>query len=75
MLKIYEWNAELQENKEVQVSFKLQGINKPEVFVTAFQAGKAIIETLQGGTGTFIDYFLPITTLASVIQRALKKAQ
>jgi hypothetical protein len=76
MLKLYGWDAKLLENKEVEVSFKLQGINKPEIFVAAFQAGKSIIESMQGGTGmAWFDYIMPVSYFATLIQQALKKSQ
>jgi len=76
MLKLYGWDAKLIENNEVEVSFKLQGINKPELFVAAFQTGKTIVDGMQGGTGmAWYDYIMPISYFGILVQQSLKKAQ
>jgi len=74
--KIHNWNAELDGENNVQISFDIAGIGKPEIFVTIFQAGKGLIERIQsGGTGSYWDIFLPLITLVSVIQEGLKKSK
>lgn len=77
--KIYNWNAELsvdeQGQQEVEINFRIKGINKPSAFVLAFMQGKAVIDTLQSGTGSYWDVFLPLMTSVSVVQDALKKSK
>lgn len=79
-LKIHDWNASLVENEagntsgEIEVSFKIKGVNKPGTFVSVFQSGKAVVETLQGG-GSFTDYMVPLMNLVFIVVNALKKSK
>lgn len=77
--KIYNWNAELAVDEsgqqEIEVNFRIRGVNKPQNFVLAFMQGKSVIETLQGGTGSYWDIFLPLMTLVNVVKDALKKSK
>jgi len=45
-MKIYNWEATQDEENpgEIEVKFHLAGINKPETFCVAFDAGKSIVE-------------------------------
>ncbi len=45
-IKIYNWEAQMDEEKpgEIEVRFHLEGINKPEAFIMAFEAGKSIVD-------------------------------
>lgn len=74
-LKIYNWNAQLEEGNEVGVSFKIQGLNKALLFVQAFQTGKAILESIQSGSGTWLDYYLPLSSFLNVVIGAIRKSQ
>jgi len=77
-LRLYNWNAELAEdeagNEEVEVSFRIQGINKNNIFIAIFQTGKGVIENIQGN-GTFADYMEPLTELIFLIMKSLKKSK
>ncbi len=79
-LKIHDWNASLVEDEAgnnkgtVEVSFKLDGIKKPGTFVSVFQSGKAIVESLQGGEG-FTDYMVPLMNIVFTVVNALKKSK
>jgi hypothetical protein len=73
--KIHDWNAEMQEGEDIQVSFRLQGVNKPSIFVAIFQAGKRMIESAQGGGSSFMDYFAPLMSLVTLVIDALKKSK
>ncbi|MEQ8167644.1 MAG: hypothetical protein ABRQ38_02020 [Candidatus Eremiobacterota bacterium] len=78
-LKIHDWNAELVTNdsgkeQEVEVSFKIKGVNKPGTFVSVFQSGKAIVESLQGGE-SFTDYMVPLMNIVFTVVNALKKSK
>lgn len=74
MLKFYDFNSELQENKDIKLSFELKGVNKPELFVSVFQSGKAIVEGVQA-SGSFWDYYMPLMNLVTLIVNALRKSQ
>jgi hypothetical protein len=71
--KIHNWNCEM--NEDVRISFDIQGIVNPKIFVTVFQTGKLAIEKLQGGTGSYWDIFQPLMILVYTIQDALKKSK
>jgi len=78
-LKVYNWNASLVadnsgKEQEVEVSFKIKGVNKPGTFVSVFQSGKAIVESLQSGEG-FTDYMVPLMNIVFTVVNALKKSK
>jgi hypothetical protein len=73
--KIHNWNCELNEEKDARISFDIQGIGHPEIFVTIFQTGKLAIEKLQGGSGSWYDIFQPLMGLVYLITDALKKSK
>lgn len=78
-LKFYNWNAEIVpdesgSDQEIEVSFRLQGVNRDSAFVHAFQSGKYLIEGLQGG-GSFVDYMVPLMNLIMLVVSALKKSK
>lgn len=75
IMKVYNWNASLVENNEVEISLRFQGLNKPALFVQAFQTGKQIIEGIQSGTGTWLDYYLPLSSFLNVVISAVRKSQ
>jgi len=74
-VKVYDFNAEKNENNEAVVSFKIQGLNKVDLFVQAFQTGKSIIESIQSGNGTWLDYYLPLSSFLNVVISAVKKSK
>lgn len=45
-MRIYKWEAieDPDGNGDIEVKFHLQGINKPEAFTMAFDAGKSVVE-------------------------------
>lgn len=67
--KVHDWNAE-QEDNNVVVSFKIQGINKPAVFCQVFEAGKGVIES----GGDFADYVSLLMNLVLLVRKGLKKS-
>jgi hypothetical protein len=79
MIKIYDWNAEIEEKegqKEVKISFNIQGVNQPEKCVQVFQSGKNAIETLQSSEDiSFFDYYFVLSGLIGVVIKALKKSK
>jgi hypothetical protein len=78
MLKVYNWNAlpaaDDSGNQEIEVSFRIQGVNNPNAFITAFQSGKGVIESIEDGE-SFMDYMVPLTNLAFAVIKALKKSK
>ena len=76
MLKFYDFNAELVDEKkgEAKVSFNIQGVNKIKIFVQAFQAGKETIEGIQSGDSIW-NYTFVLLDLVKVITGAMKKSK
>ena len=73
--KIHNWDAGKNEEGDVRISFDIQGINKPDIFVSIFQVGKGAIEKLQGGSGSWYDIFSPLMGLVYLISDGLKKSK
>ena len=70
MIGFQEWDAVMsKDGKYINVSFKLTGVNKPAVFVKAFQAEKG---ALSGGVENVLSF---VFTLASVLIGLFKKSK
>lgn len=67
-MKFYDWNAKKVSEKDIEISFKVEGINQPDKFLSLFLAGKSVLEDIQ-------DYLPMIWNLCFFLKNLLKKSK